>query len=251
MVSHPARAHARNPLAEAGEQRLRERRAIEFGGVLEQQRGGGGDGQFVASEGGVDADASDDRGHRRGGRDLHEDPGELASVDEDVVGPLQLCRNAGHGSHSVDGGDAAQQREPTEVLQGALGQPQQDRHDDLRAGHTVPGAGVATAAAVLELGEQHATVVAGRGDGEQIRVRRGRVGDDVETCVETFALDADEGIAQRRLVERCAEGEEIGRGPVGCHVHSLKWAFATYPPVGPERWSGLRDLDAAALYDDR
>ncbi len=87
---------------------------------------------------------------------------------------------------------------------------------------------MAAATTVLELGEQHATVVAGRGDGEQIRVRRGRVGDDVETCVETFALDADEGIAQRRLIERCAEGEEIGRGPVGCHVHSLKWAFATY-----------------------
>ncbi len=122
-------------------------------GVLAQ--GDGLFGELGREVGVIDVDA--DAGDGVAVDQLHQDAGDLAVVEHEVVGPAQVALNAGGLRDGVDGGDA--EREGEHRCGG-----QDERAVDSVAGFGVPGVAVAAVSGELAVGEDDGAGLAGGGD---------------------------------------------------------------------------------------
>ena len=120
-----------------------------------QAQGGGFAREIGGKVGVIDVDA--DAGDGLAVDELHQNAGDLAVVEHEVVGPAQVALDAGGLRDGLHGGDAEREREDGDG-------GQDDRAVDSVAGFGVPGVAVAALAGELAIGEHDGAGLACGGD---------------------------------------------------------------------------------------
>ncbi len=128
----------------------------------------------------VQSHADDDRARSSG--TLRQDPGQLATVEQDVVRPLEGDRRSSFDQGRRGGADAVDDRQPDPLREGGrhrrdMGEP--ERHQQVRTGRSLPGPIEPSTTGGLVVRDEHMPVAGGAvvERSEQIGVGAARLGD--------------------------------------------------------------------------